>query len=403
MTLANAGSGAETPHHFPHPDLPRNLLAFAARLRAAGFTAGPLETQDALRALTIISLGDMARVRDALSLIFCTRHDQEALFDLLFRAFFLPAPTKRVPPEAQAKGNGEDGDHKEAPQRRRSGLEGEGRGGGAPLEFNLNEDEDAGEGGAPSLRALFSPFSLPTSAPAEVPQEGMDEMLGAASALVARLRLGRSRRWRAGLKGRRLHVRRTLRGSLQTGGEPLKPAWLEHPHRKPRIVLLLDGSRSMSLYSGRLLQFAHALTRRAARVEVFLFSTELKRVTPSLKRTTHAPTLRDLGAAWGGGTRIGACLATFAKRHGGTLTRDTLVIVASDGLDTGRPEALGRALREVQRASAGVLWLNPLLNTKDYAPTAGGMQAALPFIDTFTTAESAADFGALARGLRLRR
>ena len=192
----------------------------------------------------------------------------------------------------------------------------------------------------------------------------MDEMLGAASALVARLRLGRSRRWRAGLKGRRLHVRRTLRGSLQTGGEPLKPAWLEHPHRKPRIVLLLDGSRSMSLYSGRLLQFAHALTRRAARVEVFLFSTELKRVTPSLKRTTHAPTLRDLGAAWGGGTRIGACLATFAKRHGGTLTRDTLVIVASDGLDTGRPEALGRALREVQRASAGVLWLNPLLNTK---------------------------------------
>ena len=156
----------------PHPDLPRNLLAFAASLRAAGFTVGPLETQDALRALTITDLGNMARVRDALSLIFCTRHDQEALFNLLFRAFFLPAPTKRVPPEAQAKGNGEGGDHKEAPQRRRSGLEGEGRGSGAPLEFNLNEDEDAGEGGAPSLRALSPPSASRRARPPRCRRRG---------------------------------------------------------------------------------------------------------------------------------------------------------------------------------------------------------------------------------------
>jgi uncharacterized protein len=256
------------------------------------------------------------------------------------------------------------------------------------------------------IQTYFSPFSSKLESPVIISQEGVDDMLGAARELVNRVRLGRSRRWKAMTHGRRYNFRRTLRRSLQTGGEAIKPAWLGHPLRKPRFVLLLDGSRSMAGYSDRLLQFAHALSQRSSRVEVFLFSTELKRVSASLrhaKRQAHGfniLSLTDLGEAWGGGTRIGACLHSFTQQYGmGLLDRDTVVIIASDGLDTGELKPLEVAMRELHRRAASVVWLNPLLSTKDYEPSAGGMKTALPFV----AAQDSASFAALAREIRLRR
>jgi uncharacterized protein with von Willebrand factor type A (vWA) domain len=271
-------------------------------------------------------------------------------------------------------------------------------------EIEASSDEDNSNTGA-VIQTYFSPFSAKLEVPVSISPDGVEDMLDAAHALVNRVRLGRSRRWKAMTHGKRYHFRRTLRKSLQTGGEAIKPAWLGHPLRKPRFVLLLDGSRSMAGYSDKLLQFAHALSQRSSRVEVFVFSTELKRISSSLRRVKkQAPSLTDLGEAWGGGTRIGACLHAFTQQYGmGLLDRDTVVIIASDGLDTGELAPLETAMRELHRRTASVVWLNPLLSTKGYEPSAGGMKTALPFVDTFSTADDSPSFAELAHQIKLRR
>jgi uncharacterized protein len=395
---------------FIYKDITQNVLGFCAILRLQGFTIGPEETQDVLRALNAIDVGDFKQFRAALQMVLCSTHEQEKLFDILFRAYFLLTPNKEVPPEAQALADaGQDDEEKEeAPQKSKTPKERppqeETSEGSSLGEIEASNDQEDSNAGA-VLQTHFSPFASKLETPVSISQEGADEMLEAARELVNRVRLGRSRRWKAMTHGRRYNFRRTLRKSLQTGGEAIKPAWFGHPLRKPSFVLLLDGSRSMAGYSDRLLQFAHALSQRSSRVEVFLFSTELKRVSASLRRAKRqAPNLTDLGEAWGGGTKIGLCLHSFTQQYAaGMLDRDTLVIIASDGLDTGDLKPLETAMRELHRRAASVVWLNPLLSTKGYEPSAGGMKTALPFIDTFTTAEDAAAFSELAQEIKLRR
>jgi uncharacterized protein len=395
---------------FPYNDLNRNVLDFCSLLRLQGFTIGPEETQDALRALHAIDISDFKQFRAALQMVLCSSHEQEKLFDILFRAYFLLTPNKEVPPESQALADAGDDDEEkeEAPQKSKTPKERppqeETSEGSSLGETEVSSNEEDSNAGA-VLQTHFSPFASKLEVPVSISQEGVEEMLEAARELVNRVRLGRSRRWKAMTHGKRYNFRRTLRKSLQTGGEAIKPAWLGHPLRKPRFVVLLDGSRSMAGYSDRILQFAHALSQRSSRVEVFVFSTELKRVSSSLRRTKgQAPSLTDLGEAWGGGTRIGSSLHAFTQQYGmGLLDRDTVVIIASDGLDTGELKPLELAMRELYRRAASVVWLNPLLSTKGYEPSAGGMRTALPFVDTFATAEDSTSFAELAREIRLRR
>lgn len=394
-----------------YTDASQNLLDFCSVLRVQGFTVGPQETQDALTALNTIDLATYQEAKDALSLVLCSSQAHEESFDVLFRAYFLPAPKKERPPESQAKASegGEGDTGEEAPQQRKKQHS-------APQETLVassaevgevtdSEDEDS-EGGSPStLKAFFSPFSRKHEAPVEVSAEDMDEMRDAAKQLVNKVRLGKSRRWRSMTQGPRFHFRKTLRKSLSTGGEAIKPAWLGHPLRKPHFIVLLDSSRSMTSYSDKLLQFAHALSQRSSRVDVYLFSTSLLRVSKHLKSARASSTLHltDLGEAFGGGTKIGECLAEFVKRYAhGALTPDTLVLIASDGLDTGKPEVLTRAMRDIHRRSSGVVWLNPFIDSENYQPTASGMQAALPYIDTFCTVKDTASFQRLSKQIRLR-
>lgn len=227
----------------------------------------------------------------------------------------------------------------------------------------------------------------------------------AAQVFVRRLQLGLSRRWRPARRGRRFDLRRTLRASLQTGGEALAPRWLRRPRRTPRFVVLVDGSRSMSDHARTALQMAVAMAGVTMRVEVFTFSTELGRVTHEVRRAAAGESCRLEGVhhTWAGGTSIGACLRDFLRRFGGRmLGRDTVVMIASDGLDVGAWDTLRDAMRELHRRSAGVVWLNPLLETPGYQPTASGMRAARPFVDTFASVNDAAAFARLSRLVRTR-
>ncbi len=227
----------------------------------------------------------------------------------------------------------------------------------------------------------------------------------AARLFVRRLHLGLSRRWRPARRGRRFDFRRTLRAGVQTGGEMLSARWLRRPRRAPRIVLLVDGSRSMSVYTRTALQVAVALASATMRVEVFTFSTSLQRVTVDVRHAAAGELrrLERLHHAWAGGTTIGACLHDFLRRFGERMVGgDTVVMIASDGLDVGAPGVLRDAMRELHRRSAAVVWLNPLLETEGYEPTATGMSAARPYISTFACINDRVGLARLSRLVRLR-
>lgn len=363
-------------------DLTSNLLAFSAILRTEyDIAAGHAQTRDALRALEIAGVERMERVRYALRSVFCSRPDEIVRFDTAFDAFFGRPPRGVRQPRVKSQA----GD----------------RGAQAPPSPRREPDQSSP---IDAWRALHARYSAAASQPRErptVPDAGLAQALRGAERLIAALRLGRSRRWKPHLRGNRFDVRRTLRASLQTGGDPVHIRTLGHPLRNPRIVMLLDASRSMSEHAQALLQFAYALCRRSHRVRVFVFSTALREITLDLRKMarTGERSLNELGEAWGGGTRMGACMLEFVRTYASRLDPDTLTIVASDGLDVGHVAHVEYAMRQIHRRSAGIVWLNPHAGEHGFEPSAAGMRAALPYVSALLDAQDLASIGFAVRHL----
>ena len=99
--------------------------------------------------------------------------------------------------------------------------------------------------------------------------------------------------------------------------------------------------------------------------------------------------LAVMAAGWSGGTRIGDCLATFNRHYAPRMLGSrSIVVILSDGFDTGPPELIGRELAAIKRRAKRLVWLNPLAGWRGYEPTASGMKAALPHIDLFAPAHN---------------
>ena len=400
----------------PFASLPRNLVAFAAVLRRDHhFKIGPGETRDAARALEVVDLADERAVRDALRPILSSTERDAAVFDRAFTDFIFPraegVPQERLSSTRREPGSDADGTEADVDRKRRSPSSRPDKddadtapdlrnGAMAPVEAG---DEEAGPE-APLARTTWSPLdAIGAEAPSLARAER--EWRDAARLLVRRIELGLSRRWKPAPRGRRFDLRRTLRVSLQTGGEALRPRWLRRPRRAPRFVLLVDASRSMSAHTETALRMAAALASVTTRIEVFTFSTALDRVTDDVRRAAAGERrpFQPAPFAWGGGTNIGGSLQAFVRSHGPRLLgRDTVVIVASDGLDVGDPAVLGAVMAELRRRSAGVVWLNPLLEIPGYAPAARGMSAARPYVATFAAVTGVTSFTRLARTVRVR-
>lgn len=398
-------------------DLQDRVVALVAHLRVShGFRVGPGEAAAALEALGAVNLGQRREVRDALRAVLTARREEAPVFDAAFDAFFrlregplpprlpplLPqteAPLSPPPPAPAAPG--QPGEQRPTPAQAADLNDEEAQ---VPSPLRPNPDREAG--GEPDTPAavLIARQSPQAGAGGRAPTQGDDlpGLLRAASALVRAVELGRARRLVPQPRGPRLDARRTLRAAARTAGDPARLRWLGRPRRSPRFVLVLDGSRSMGGSAELLLRFAHALHLKARRVEVYAFSTDLTRLTPHLRRAVPgAPlALPDLGEAWGGGTRIGESLLRLAREERGRVTRDTVVLILSDGLDTGTPETLTRALRDL-RARAGLLvWLSPLASLPGYQPVQRAVVAALPHLDAFLPAANLHDLHALPGRLR---
>ena len=382
-------------------DLSTNIAAFCRFLRDEhAFSTGHSEAHDALRALEAVGVEERSRVRAALRLVCCGSPDQIAVFDRAFDSFFLD-PDRGLPQPAYHPRHTRPG--RERPDRPMPPAPADdasmSAGGGTLLERQPAGDAPDDATAWQILRARYSPDAARPVAPPLVADRDA-AMLAAAAHVIAGVQLGRSRRWRAVERGRRLDLRRTMRASLQTGGDPVDLRRRGHP-LQPRFVVLIDGSRSMSDRSSAIVAFARALCVCSSRTSVFVFSTALRNVTREL-RSAHGENahLASLGDAWGGGTKIGASLITFLAEHGArSLSPDTVFVIHSDGLDVGETDKLERAMREIHRRSAGVVWLNPHAGAAAYAPTARGMRAALPYVTLLAAANDSRGFEALARRL----
>jgi uncharacterized protein with von Willebrand factor type A (vWA) domain len=230
----------------------------------------------------------------------------------------------------------------------------------------------------------------------------LDEVLRLTVLIARRLARRISRRRRPVRRRGRVDLRRTLRANL-TRADLIDLRFRARKRKKTKLVLLCDVSGSMDLYSRFLLQFLFAVQSVFRRVETFAFSTRLTRITDHLRARSYRQVLRRLQDVrdWSGGTRIGESLAEFNREWGRIVDRRTIVIILSDGWDTGDPEVLATEMLRIKRRAGRVIWLNPLLGNPSYEPLTRGMAAALPLVDHFAPAHNLASLRDLAQRLSL--
>ena len=397
---------------FPFGSLPENLAAFCAFLRREHrFDIDLRQLRDAARAIEVVDVTDGRAIRDALRPVLASTFRDAAAFDGAFMQFFFPGPAgvrqAALPRPHRDIGGSADGAEKELERdradRERDRERRETAMAAAPSPDQTPAEMDASARPVTVL-GRYSPIdaeaqSRPQLTPADRAWQD------AARVLVRRVQLGLARRWRPAPSGQRFDLRRTLRASLHTGGEPLVVRWLRRRKQSPRFVVIVDGSRSMADAAATALDMAVAIASVSVRVEAFTFSTGLQRITEQVRLAAAGQPLRlgRMQYAWGGGTAIGACLREFLRRFGDRLLgRETTVIIASDGLDVGDVLVLRDAMREIRRRSAAVVWLNPLLDSAGYQPTATGMMMARPYVTTFASVCDPPALARLARTITLR-
>jgi uncharacterized protein with von Willebrand factor type A (vWA) domain len=372
------------------------LAGFARTLRHNGFTVGLAETRDAHAILTHTVASQPTSLRPAFRSLFCATHSDWERFDEIFDAYWLGAHMRRV--------------------RALSGIAAECRASaGRRLDAMLSQDStgrpdhverrNKGDGqstadgrscreGASRAENLGSTDFRHITDPADMMQA---HALAERFARVMRARLVRRDQIRR--RGRRLDLRATIHRNVSHGGTPVELAWRRRKIKPLRLVVLLDASGSMNLYTGFFVRFLHGVVDAFREAEAFVFHTRLAHVSPSLRdrdATRAVDKLSLMAQGIGGGTRIGDCLATFNRWHARRVINSrTAIVIVSDGYDTGEPEQLAQEMRRIRRRCRKIVWLNPLIGWRDYTPQARGMQAALPYVDLFAPAHNLESLAAL--------
>jgi uncharacterized protein with von Willebrand factor type A (vWA) domain len=373
----------------PHKLL-ANLLVFARTLKAAGIFVRAGGVPDAVRALGEVGLSDKRVVRDALRTVLVNRHADFVRFDRLFERFWrvwpetpgsLPQPMQapgRTPTRVRFVGPSLGAASEQQPQREPAGEN--------PVTLRTYSSDPAWR------QKNFEAFTPEDFTRAE---EVLARLAWTPGARV-------TRRWVGGA-GRTVDLRRLLAVNAKYGGE-----LLTIPQRARRLavrplILICDVSGSMEPYTRMLLLFAHALAWGHRRVEVFVFSTRLTRITRQLDSTkldAELTRVREVAGDWSGGTRIGEAIHAFNVDWGRRVSgRGPVLLLISDGWDLGEPALLAREMARLQRSVHRLVWLNPLLGSPGYQPLTRGMLAALPFVDDFLPVHNMASLEALATHL----
>ncbi len=360
------------------------MVAFARTLRGAGLDVAPASTLLFAQALAAVGLADRAGVYWAGRATLVRRPEDVEEYERCFAAFFGSSAypvglySETVQEEIVVAYDLPGGDR------------------------GVDPDADPIDPDVPILQVRYSPAEVlrhrdfATYSPAEHEE---------ARRLMADLRfvgaLRRSRRARPSRHARgRPDLRRTVRRSLRTGGEPIRRSFTAPSSRPRRLVFLCDVSGSMEPYARALVRFLHTVVIARGRVEAFAMGTRLTRITREL--SSRDPDVALAAAArsvldWSGGTRLGEGLRAFNDEWGiRGLARGATVVLISDGWERGDPDALAEQMERLHRVAHRVVWVNPLKASPGYAPLAAGMAAALPFVDEFLEGHSLASLEDLA-------
>jgi uncharacterized protein with von Willebrand factor type A (vWA) domain len=372
-------------------DLPPLVGAFSRRLHAAGVPVTPVRAADFARSLTLVRPLARRRLYWTARAVFVSDPAQVATFDAVFFSVFGnrvagedfdPEETRTIaaPPDDRpaSEHSGTPRDSEDQASQSISPPRDEGA-------------EDASEAEMPVLLASDEEQLRRKSFDALEPHE-LAQLYRLMSRLELATPLRRTRRYEKGRGGERVDLRRTLRASLRTGGDPIR---LARRHRRVagrRLVLLCDISGSMEPYARAYLQFLAAAAGSGPGAEAFVFATRLTRLTRALRSRHPERAIQRAAAAapdWSSGTRIGDALREFNDRHGRRgMARGAVIVILSDGWERGDPKLVGRELERLARLAHRIVWVNPRVGAGAFSVQSGGMVAALPHCDALVSGHS---------------
>ncbi|MCF7553266.1 VWA domain-containing protein [Pseudonocardia sp. WMMC193] len=369
------------------PDLPALAARFVTACRAAGLPGGADRAERFTRAVLAVGPATMPRLHACARATLVSGPDQLEVLDRVFASVF-GDPLDDVSPDVRRGDPGGDPsrDPPDAAARQPERGAAAPSAGGGPGDLTRAGASDLRETAVPVWGSAAE--QLATRDFADLDPDELAQLADLMSRLRIVLPVRRSRRTRRAAHGDRVDMRRTLADARRTAGHPVILARRSPRVRPRRLVVLCDISGSMAPYARAvlLLLSSAAGTERA---EVFTFATRLTRLTAALRRGTPGVALRRAAALvpdWSGGTRIAPALAELQRFRGGAAVRGAVVLIVSDGWETGDPAALGLRMALLRRRAHRVVWANPRTADPRYRPLAGGMAAAWPYCDVVVSA-----------------
>jgi len=383
-----------------HLDLPAVVGAFSQRLRMEGVPVTPERSAHFAEALTLTKPITRRRLYWTARAVFVSGMAHVTAFDGVFFSIFGQQldDEKFSPDELQTLTTPAD----ERPKSQHKTAESVSNSDTDPSSMSISPgDEDEDEDGDGDGTETEIPIA----------QASDDEVLGTKSfdalephelaqlyKLMTRLELStplrRTRRRKKGRHGEHVDMRRTLRSSLRTGGDPIKLARRHRRIQPRRLVMLCDISGSMEPYARAYLQFLMCAAGTGPNAEAFAFATRLTRLTRALAGRNPGRAIQRAAAAapdWSSGTRIGDALKTFNDIHGRRgMARGAVIVILSDGWERGDPAVVGREMERLARLAHRIIWVNPRVSADDFSPQAGGMLAALPHCDALVSGHTLA-------------
>jgi len=424
---------------FAAPDFAALAAGLAAALRSAGLPAGPDRSGRLAAALAVMRVTTIAGLHACALATMVSGPGQADTFERVFSELFgaggagVPRPPDAAAQqdmivESAGPADRDDGadprtaDADELPPELRGQLD-EALASGQASESEPDPDPEADEGAPAVRRAASMTERLRERDFAGLSPAELAQLAALMRDLVIAVPPRRTRRYRPRKDGARLDMRQTMRQAARTGGEPVRLARRAVRARPRRLVVLCDISGSMEPYARAILQLMYVASRSSAasggsgpgfsgpardtarpRTEVFTFATRLTRLTPFLAAAAPETMLAKAAEAapdWAGGTRIGAALREFNDRYGVRgLARGAVMLIISDGWETGDPALLGAQLARLHRIAYRIVWANPRTQSDRYRPEVGGMAAAWPYCDAVVSAHNFEALGDLLAALR---
>ncbi len=350
-----------------------NVIAFCRFLRNYGFTIGVQEQALALEALSVINFEEKENFKDALRITLVKNAQNLQKFDRLFDDYW-----KELEKSVDSKIK----DSEETKRKKQSQADATFN--NLKSWINGKKSEEEQELASYSIGENLSEKDFST-----IPNQDLEEVMQIIKEMSKSLAVSTKRRHLKSNNHRKFDLRNTIRKNLKRGGELIEIAYKKPKKNRLKLVMLCDVSKSMDLYSAFLVQFIYAFQTVYKNIETFVFSNSIHRITNELKNKTFEEAMRGLSqqvVGWSGGTQIGLSFQEFTDNYSTQLLdKQTIVLILSDGWDTGESDILKDSMQIIKQKARKVIWLNPLAGNPKFTPTVQGMSVAMPFVDIFAS------------------